>query len=241
MFERKAKMSVTLTHWTGSLYPAFIAARVCYSKDGFKGIKPLKTEEAMGIWLRDKVLSRGHMSIIEQLDFQFIISGISRACSHQLVRHRIASYAQQSQRYVNKADFKYVTPHIIEDSARANTKYMQIMESLGKGYEELQNILCEEYPDLLGEKINQDARFILPNACETEITMKVNGRELIEMCKHRLCGRAQWEIREMFWLIREEVQKAVPIIFDNLGPTCRWQKCKEGGCKIMEPASEGWK
>ena len=241
MSERKTKMSVKLSYWTGSLYPAYVAARVCYSKDGFKGIKSLESEEAMGVWLRDRVLSRGHFSIIEQLDFQFIISGISRACSHQLVRHRIASYAQQSQRYVDKADFKYITPHIIENSKRANEKYDKIMEILGEKYEELQDILHIEYPELKNEAINQDARFILPNACETEITMKVNGRELTEMCKHRLCGRAQWEIREMFELIRKEVQMVVPVIFDNLGPTCRWQKCREGGCEHMEHTSADWK
>ena len=241
MINRQSKLSVILSNWTGTLYPMYVAARVCYSKNGFKGIAVPESEEAMGIWLRDKVLSRGHFSIIEQIDFQFAISGISRACSHQLVRHRIASYAQQSQRYVDKADFCYITPHIIKDSNAANLKYEKIMEYLGKEYEELQQILHNEYPELNNETVNQDARFVLPNSCETEIVMKVNGRELIEMCKHRLCSRAQWEIREMFEQIREEVQKAVPIIFDNLGPTCRWQKCKEGGCKKIEKCAKGWK
>jgi len=237
---REVSLDVRLIHWTGSLFPAYAAARVCYSKNGIAGIAPLESERAMGEWLRERVLSRGHWSIIEHLDFHFGIRGISRACSHQLVRHRLASYAQQSQRYVDKADFRYVVPQIVRDCPEALDLYRATMEELGDRYEQLQQLLHAAHPGLNNEAVNQDARFILPNACETEIIMKVNGRQLIEMSRKRLCSHAQWEIRAMFERIRELVQAEVPVIFDNLGPDCAWGKCSEGGCATPSRKAAGW-
>lgn len=237
---REVALDVRLIHWTGSLFPAYAAARVCYSKTGYAGIKALESEQAMGEWLRDHVLSRGHWSIIEQLEFNFAISGISRACSHQLVRHRLASYAQQSQRYVNKADFRYVVPESIRDCPEALALYRTTMEELGERYEQLQSLMHAASPDAANETINQDARFILPNACETEIVMKINGRQVLEMSRKRLCARAQWEIRAMFERIRDIVQAEVPVIFDNLGPDCAWDTCHEGGCAQAYRRNPHW-
>lgn len=228
----EAALDVRLISWTGSLYPAFVAARICYSKAGFSGITAPETERGMGEWLRDKVLSRHHWGILEHLDFHFAIRGISRSCSHQLVRHRIASYAQQSQRYVDKANFRYIVPETIRENAEALELYRRTMADLGERYEQLQNMLKAAYPDLKGEAINQDARFILPNACETELMMSINGRQVIEMSKKRLCSRAQWEIRALFERMRDILQAEVPVVFDNLGPDCAWDKCHEGGCEF---------
>jgi thymidylate synthase (FAD) len=228
--DRETSLDVRLIHWTGSLFPAYAAARVCYSKLGVEGIAPLESDEAMGIWLRDRVLSRGHWGILEHLDFQFAIRGISRACSHQLVRHRIASYAQQSQRYVDKAAFRYVVPESMRQCPEALDLFRETMNLLGDRYEQMQQLLHQAYPDESKEAVNQDARFILPNACETEMIMTVNGRQLLEISRKRLCSRAQWEIRALFERIRDLVQATVPVVFDNLGPDCAWDRCHEGGC-----------
>ncbi len=239
---REAQLDVSLLFWTGSLFPAYAAARVCYSKTGITGIKPLATEQEMGEWLRDHVLARGHWAIIEQLDFQFAIRGISRACSHQLVRHRIASFAQQSQRYVSKAGFRYITPESIAAVPAAQELYQQTMDELAERYGQLQELLLQANPEARAETINEDARFVLPNACETEIIMKVNGRELLEMARLRLCSRAQWEIRAMFTQIRTLAQQAAPVIFDNMGPDCAWSGCHEGGCALASQYKKraGW-
>ncbi len=240
--DREAKLEVRLVSWTGSLFPAYAAARVCYSKAGIAGIKPLESEKAMGEWLRDHVLARHHWGIIEHLSFQFAIRGISRACSHQLVRHRIASYAQQSQRYVEKANFRYVVPESIRECPEALTLFRETMDDLGERYERLQTLLHATNPDANNEAVNQDARFVLPNACETEIIMSVNGRQLVEIMRKRLCIRAQWEIRALFERMREILQSTVPVIFDNLGPDCAWGKCHEGGCHLAATYKKrsGW-
>jgi thymidylate synthase (FAD) len=229
---REATPSVRLLHWTGSLFPVYAAARLCYSKGGYEAITPLENEAAMGIWLRDRVLSRGHWGMLEHLDFHFVIAGISRACSHQLVRHRIASYAQQSQRYVDKGSFRYIIPPHIAANPEALALYRQTMTELGERYELLQHLLRDSFPEASKESVNEDARFILPNACETELVMKVNGRQLLEIMRKRLCIRAQWEIRALFEEMRRLLQAEVPVIFDNLGPECAWGKCHEGGCDL---------
>lgn len=126
----------------------------------------------------------GHHSVLEFADFTFHISGVSRALSHQLVRHRHASYAQRSQRYVTEDGFKYVMPPSIESKGLINS-YERIMNEINNMY----NFLIENGVP------QEDARYMLPNACETVIEVKMNGRELIHFCNERLCTRAQWEIR----------------------------------------------
>jgi thymidylate synthase (FAD) len=229
---RETSLHVELVHWTGTLYPAYAAARICYSKGGFAAVKPLESEAAMGEWLRDRVLKRGHWGILEHLNFSFAIRGISRACSHQLVRHRIASYAQQSQRYVDKAEFRYIVPERVRACPEALARFRGIMDGLMADYGALQALLHEADPAANAEKINEDARFILPNACETELVMSLNARQLLEISKKRLCSRAQWEIRALFRAMRVLVQAEVPVVFDNLGAECAWGPCHEGGCTL---------
>ncbi len=239
---RETSLHVELVHWTGTLFPAYAAARICYSKDGYPAVTPLDTEADMGAWLRDRVLARGHWGILEHLTFTFAIRGISRACSHQLVRHRIASYAQQSQRYVDKAGFRFVVPERVRACPEALARYRDVMGTLTENYAALQALLHDADPAANAEAVNEDARFLLPNACETELVMTVNARQLLEMARQRLCSRAQWEIRALFRAIRTLVQVQVPVVFENMGAECAWGPCHEGGCALAAEYKKqpGW-
>lgn len=152
------------------------------------------------------VMSRGHTSVIEHASATFKIEGVSRALTHQLVRHRIASYSQVSQRYVKFLDFNYVTPPSIASNQEAEIIYRDTINRIKSSYERL---------IYLGIKA-EDARYLLPNGCDTTITMTMNFRSLINFFNLRLDKHAQWEIRnlakEMFKLVFEHA----PTIFENL-------------------------
>ncbi len=152
----------------------------------------------------------GHHSVLEFADFTFRISGVSRALTHQLVRHRMASYAQRSQRYCVEDGFEYVTPTSIGGSAEALQTYRETVEQIQKAYSALVALGIPA----------EDARMLLPNACCTEICVKMNLRELIHFCNERLCACAQWEIRAM---AREMVRKVIakaPELKEFLVPKC---------------------
>lgn len=156
-------------------------------------------------------LSSGHESVIEHAVFCFAISGISRACSHQLVRHRIASYSQQSQRYVMMDGFEYVTPESIDKASDdVFNEYLSLMDAIDKTY---QSFIERGIPE-------EDARYVLPNACCTNIIMTMNGRQLRKFFMLRCCNRAQWEIRKMANLMLAEVKQIAPTIFENAGASC---------------------
>ena len=140
-------------------------------------------------------LASGHHSVIEHMNFTFKIEGVSRALTHQLVRHRIASYSQRSQRYCSEEGTKMVVPPSIEQNNVARDIYNKIMWRIEEAYQDLQAL---EIP-------NEDARFVLPNACETTIYMTMNLRTLAHFMNERLCTRAQWEIRKM----AQEMKKAI--------------------------------
>jgi len=165
----------------------------------------------------------GHHSVLEHINITFAIDNISRACSHQLVRHRIASYSQQSQRYVNfKKGFGYVIPPTIGVNKELEQEYIDMMDNLSGFYKYMVDVY-----DMPAE----DARYLIPNACCTNITMTVNARELIEMCKLRLCDTAQWEIRTMFESIKACVSsnRHLRFLSEYLSPKCEWIKyCPEG-------------
>lgn len=129
----------------------------------------------------------GHHSVLEFADFTFHVAGVSRTLLAQLTRHRVASFAVRSQRYCEENDFGYVIPHTIQNNDGAQAIYNGIMNQIQLGYDALLEL------DIPAE----DARFVLPNACETILEVKMNGRELIHFMNERLCTRAQWEIREM--------------------------------------------
>ncbi len=152
----------------------------------------------------------GHHSVLEFADFTFKISGVSRALTHQLVRHRMASYAQRSQRYCEEDGFEFVTPASIAKNETASKRYNEVIESIKQAYSELID---------MGIKA-EDARMLLPNACCSEICVKMNLREFIHFCNERLCACAQWEIRELAKKMAEEVYRVEPALGEYLVPKC---------------------
>lgn len=152
----------------------------------------------------------GHHSVLEFADFTFKISGVSRALTHQLVRHRIASYAQRSQRYCKETGFDFVVPPSIAKTPEAAVVYQKTMDTI-----------TDAYATLLKLQIpGEDARMVLPNACFSEICVKMNLRTFMNFCNERLCYCAQWEIRDMAKQMVEEVLKVAPELKPFLVPKC---------------------
>jgi thymidylate synthase (FAD) len=231
--------SVFLMGRTPNILPIVYAAmRQCYSADraadlfgravANKGIDGIPREEQ--IKFVDNVLASGHESPIEHISFTFALTGVSRSLTHQLVRHRLATYSQQSQRYVSANDFDYILPPAIEEIPEAKAVFEKAMADAGNAYEKIQAILIEN-----GQKktANEDARFVLPNACETRIVLTMNARSLLHFFNLRCCKRAQWEIRIVANTMLAQCQMAAPELFRYAGPSCtRTGWCVEGkrGC-----------
>lgn len=152
----------------------------------------------------------GHHSVWEFCDFTFHIQGISRACSHELVRHRIASYAQRSQRYCSEDNFGFTIPLSILKNDEIYKEYSSLMEEIKQFYSKM---LAFNIP-------KEDARMILPNASETEIYVKMNGRSLMNFMNLRLCSKAQSEIRELANKMKMEIMKVAPEMTKYLVPKC---------------------
>ena len=174
------------------------AARVCYASEP-------KTPDA-NKKLLGTLREMDHMSTFEHASATFLIDGISRACSHQLVRHRVASYSQQSQRYVNEEGFDYITPPAIEEKPEAKKIFEDGIDGTRRAYKELIGLGIPK----------EDARFILPNACSTKIVVTMNFRELRHFIKLRSDKTAQWEIRKLAQEMMILLKKEVPIAFDDL-------------------------
>lgn len=193
------------------------AAKLCYSSSEIKGIMDGLDEEKIKKFL-DKLMSMGHESPIEHVSFTFGIEGISRALTHQLVRHRIASYSQKSQRYVKEGQFEYVIPPTIKDD--------EVSEYL---FKDLMSRTQEVYNTLIANGIPpEDARFVLPNAASTKIICTMNARTLMNFFNHRCCERAQWEIRELANQMLKLVKEIAPTLFKYAGPNCIKNNCPEG-------------
>lgn len=176
-------------------------------------------------------LDSGHESVAEHAVFTFAVSGVSRALSHQLVRHRMASYSQQSQRYVSMRNFDYVMPKSIEESDdQIWSLYAQDMRDVANAYEEAMRIISEVYKSMLNVGIpEEDARYILPNACTTNIVITMNARQLRHFFALRCCTRAQWEIQALANGMLKQVKKVAPVLFENAGPSCvKDGRCPEG-------------
>jgi len=225
MSESKLKV-LLLTHTPEPEATVAMAARLCYSPSDIEGLRDK-------VALRDqrqfveRLMKMGHMSPVEHVSFTFAIEGISRACSHQLVRHRLASYSQQSQRYVSEvAGFDYVIPPSIKSDPELKKEFVQTMKEAQRAYTAFVEKLQQK--GFVGESANQDARFILPNAAETKIMVTMNARELLHFFRVRCCNRAQWEIRAMAELMLKRVKRVAPVIFEKSGPGCLYAPCPEG-------------
>jgi thymidylate synthase (FAD) len=208
------------------------AARLCYAT-GTEGLFDKNTKRAAMIRRLRRI---GHLSPLEHAGFSFHIEGVSRAMTHQLVRHRLASYSQRSQRYVAHDGFNYVVPPqmigkrvVVDGKPREAGEYFaETMSLLAERYARLNEALGDS-----GEQSNEDARYVLPNACETRIAVTMNARELLHFFEERLCQRAQWEIRLVAEKMLSLVKTSCPALFAGSGPKCvRMGRCPEGkmGC-----------
>ena len=225
MSEAKLKV-ILLKHTPNPEEIVAMAAKLCYSPSDIESLKEkIETKDQKAFV--EKLMKMGHMSPIEHASFTFAIEGISRACSHQLVRHRLASYSQQSQRYVSEeTGFDYVVPPIIKEDKELKKYFEHFMIEAQKAYNHIVKKLNER--GIKGESANQDARFVLPNAAETKIIVTMNARELLHFFRQRCCNRAQWEIRKMADEMLRLVKKVSPVIFENAGPGCLYAPCPEG-------------
>lgn len=230
-----------------------MAAKLCYSPSDIENIRDGLTEEKTADFI-NMLSDIGHGSPFEHASFTFGIEGISRACSHQLVRHRIASYSQQSQRYVDGTKFDFVTPPEIEKNEKALAAYNRVIEMQSDAYREIRDALvagyirdyCEnldgtdeeiiekfkeqdktKFNDFV-KKANEDARFVLPNASTTKIVCTFNARSLANFFAHRCCNRAQWEIRDVAEQMLLLCLEVAPNLFKNCGPACLFGPCPEG-------------
>ncbi len=202
-----------------------MAAKLCYSQAHIDDIESGLTEEKAAAFI-SQIVDIGHLSTIEHASYTFGIEGVSRTLLAQITRHRIASFSVQSQRYVSysKNGFGYIVPPAIhalgEDAVK---KYEEQMATMQRWYDEWQAVLGNE-----GEKSNEDARFVLPGACETRMLLTMNARELLHFFSLRCCNRAQWEIRALAWRMLELVMPTAPALFSAAGPSCVRGACGEG-------------
>lgn len=201
------------------------AAKQCYNKDWLFNQNPTQYEDCAK-FIR-QIAESGHTSILEHASATFQITGVSRALSHQLVRHRIASYTQQSQRYVNFEDFGYIVPSFIKTRSRdIIDSFKQSMQNANDEYIFLLNDLLKSGAS--EQKAIENARSLLPNACSTNIVMTMNYRELGAFLGTRMCNRAQDEIRELARTIFKIMSKEEPIIF-GLSGVYKGAKCENNG------------
>ncbi len=218
-----------------------MAAKLCYSPVGVDEIEKNLTDESVDKFI-NMLMSMGHESPLEHVSFTFAVEGISRACSHQLVRHRIASYSQQSQRYVKLDQFEYIIPKEIEKIDEAKKVFIDAMKKDQEDYDKLVDILFNKhYKKLVQQgkdekkakkdaekKAIEDARYVFPNACETKIVFTMNVRSLYNFIEHRTCERAQWEIRDLATQMLKKLREISPVLFNNKGPKCIKGPCPEG-------------
>ncbi|MDI9644820.1 MAG: FAD-dependent thymidylate synthase [Candidatus Verstraetearchaeota archaeon] len=211
-------MKVTLLSYTPDPERvAAAAARQCYSKfSATKAYRDLSPEDISR--LLKKIISSGHLSVLEHASFTFSIDGISRACSHQLVRHRIASYSQQSQRYVRLEEIEFVVPESVSKDDEARRVFVEGLERCRSAYKFL---LERGIPA-------EDARYVLPQASPTKIVVTMNARSLLNFFELRCCLSAQWEIRALAEEMLSLVKGVAPTIFGCAGPFCVTRKtCPE--------------
>ena len=201
-----------------------MAAKICYAKNvSIKKLQKKINDNDVSAFIT-KLLESGHESPFEHISFTFGIEGISRACSHQLVRHRMASFSQRSQRYCFEDGFNYIEPEDINEN-----------ENEDKIFRDFMRHSKEVYSKLIDKGVKpEDARMVLPNACETKIIVTMNARELLHFFKLRCCKRAQKEIREVAFMMKNICRKVAPNIFQYAGPNCLKGYCTEGEKSCMK-------
>lgn len=217
------------------------AAKLCYSDTGAMDLMDGMDDEGAERFVR-MLASYGHESPIEHVSFTFGIEGVSRSLLAQITRHRIASFSVQSQRYVKQARFEYITPPEIETDAEAKAIYEEAMQNSVDAYNRLADLLEAKHQKSFLEqglsekaarakaekKAIEDARFVLPNACETKMVMTMNARSLLNFFRMRCCNRAQWEIRDLAREMLRLCYAQAPTIFEKAGPACCAGSCPEG-------------
>jgi len=201
-----------------------MAAKLCYSAASVAELKDRIAAKDQAQFV-EKLGLVGHLSPMEHVSFTFGIEGISRACTHQLVRHRVASYSQQSQRYVKAEQFDYIIPPSIKKDPALVSEFEKCMADAQRNYSQVLQRL--EQMGYEGESGQQDARYLLPNAAETKIIVTMNARELLHFFRLRCCNRAQWEIHDMADRMLALVKKIAPTIFSLAGPGCLATACPE--------------
>jgi len=200
------------------------AARLCYAPVGAAELMETLSEEKIEHVL-GTIMESGHFSTLEHASYTFAIDGVSRAMTHQLVRHRLASFNQQSQRYVTfKETPEFIRPATVDEAGAA------------EAFDETVKAAFEAYHKLVELGVPaEDARYLLPNACETKIAVTMNIRELLHFFSLRCCNRAQWEIREVACKMLELVRPTAPHIFKTAGPGCVRGVCPEGKMTCGHP------
>lgn len=235
-------MKVTLlSHTPNPEKTVACAAKLCYANttigDLYDGLTDEKAESFV-----EMLAAIGHESPIEHVSFTFGIEGVSRAFLAQITRHRLASYSVQSQRYVKMDKFSFVVPPEIEADSQAREIFLKAMQDDLDTYQKLTDILSKKYFDnnlLQGmtekaakstaeKKAIEDARFVLPNACDTQMVVTMNARSLLNFFHHRCCNRAQWEIKAVADEMLRLVCKVAPTLFAAAGPKCYKKNCPEG-------------
>ena len=217
------------------------AAKLCYSRgtvdELLEGLTPEKVESFL-----EMLAEIGHESPIEHASFTFAIEGVSRSLLAQITRHRIASYSVQSQRYVKERDFDYIVPPEIAAVPQTKALFAEAMEAAGEAYDKIAALLQEKHRQeflaqgkgekearrLAEKKAIEDARFVLPNACDTKMVVTMNARSLYNFFRHRLCHRAQWELREVALQMLQLCLEKAPVLFSKAGPPCFAGHCPEG-------------
>lgn len=225
------------------------AAKLCYSSSNINDLREGLTDDKVKSFV-EMLSDLGHASPIEHASFTFGIEGVSRSLLAQITRHRIASFSVKSQRYVSEGGFEYVTPPEIANDPEALKIFEKSMADAQKSYDALTDILKEKHKKtflaegkdektanrMAQKKAIEDARFVLPNACETKMVVTMNTRSLLNFFSLRCCNRAQWEIREVANLMLKLAYSVAPELFKSAGPACVRGKCSEGSMSCGKAA-----
>ncbi|NMA64409.1 MAG: FAD-dependent thymidylate synthase [Syntrophomonadaceae bacterium] len=218
------------------------AARLCYSSSGINDIMEGLDEEETSRFI-NMLMSMGHESPVEHVSFTFGIEGVSRSLLAQITRHRIASYSVKSQRWVKEGQFEYIIPPEINGIPEAREIFLQAMREDQERYDALVEVLFAQHLQVFlnegkpetearrdaQKKAIEDARYVLPNACETKMVVTMNARSLYNFFRQRCCNRAQWEIHELADEMLRLVRQVAPALFHRAGPGCYvLGRCPEG-------------